>query len=688
MTKSKKIIIFLLSILIFSNCFVLPISSTSLDLTDYNNEWHIEKWYEIYNITKDMKVYGWTIIKIDLLQPNATNDHYLVIDLPAKNNSITYYFPNLTGISLKSKEINEGVSVIFSINKSTFKICYSFEIAFNYIVRDELFINQKSQWFESLIRFRVETQIKTLNGILSNKDEKLDSSIVNIYISLNDEATITKPEKFSIVSKDSFPDLTYLYAINRTAIDKNNFSEIFLDRIILPKIKPNENNTLLISYIGDSPPGSVLFEFSFTNLDIVRLTVAAVILGMISSFIAISEIAYKIYKRHKNKNDRSIQSSSNNEEIHPSYKINTITSININRVEKLDSLLLAVPSLFGIIGIIIPLFANALVEQGLRNIFINEILYYFTIPILFFAVFMPLYIGYWRGAIITSSITERVRGWIFVILGSFMYILPISFLVISTIFTLLFSNNLVLVFVVNLSMIILYVIIIRKQMKKIHYFIKNLFILYGEKECTKKDEYFAFRTYLTAFSFAIFFYVLFYSLSYGKLLNSSNLLYVPIRLIGVGVPILYFGLNEEKITSNYLKNISLSNSFFLRKKIKIFFILLLLFSIFSIITLFLDIFFTNLLSELLFHICVGILLFSGLTWVTEQLNLKYIEHLTKNENRSINEIDKIKGIGQKTIMRLENAGITTIKKLDEMDIKDLTSIKGIGDKTAKLIKKI
>lgn len=54
----------------------------------------------------------------------------------------------------------------------------------------------------------------------------------------------------------------------------------------------------------------------------------------------------------------------------------------------------------------------------------------------------------------------------------------------------------------------------------------------------------------------------------------------------------------------------------------------------------------------------------------------------------INEIDKIKGIGQKTIMRLENAGITTIKKLDEMDIKDLTSIKGIGDKTAKLIKKI
>jgi len=684
MFKSKKIIIILLIFLLFSNCFILPISSTRCFPENYNyNEWHIDTWCEIYNVTKDMKVYGWTIIKINLTKPNVSNDIYFDIELPAKNDSVTYYYPNISGISLKREERKEGISVSFNLNRSVFMNCSSFEFAIKYTVREELFLNQKSQWFESLIRYRFETRVDILNDILLYKGTNQNSRIINIYIFLNDEATIVKPEKFSIVSKDEFPSLTDLLALNRTAIDNKVYGEIILSKMNLPKIEPNENNTLLISYIGSSSPGSIIFEFSFTNYTIVFLTFIAVLLGIFSSVVTIANF---IKKRKKQRNNDPIEIKEKAVDESVSFKINTITSTNVNRVEKLDSLLLAVPSLFGIIGIIIPLFANAISEQGYGNIFVNEILYYFTIPLLFFAVFMPLYIGYWRGVIIANSITERVRGWIYLILGTAMYILPISLLFISIVLTLFFWNNIPLVIIINVSLPILVYYYGMKQVKKFRPFIKKLFNLYGQQEYSKKDEYFVFRTYLTVGSISIFFYILIYSLVLGKILNSGNIYYIPIRLIGLGVPVIYFGLREEKITSEYLNNIPNMNDFFLRKKIKQFFIILLTFSIFSIFFIIIDVIFNNLVFTFISHICIGVSMFSAFTMIMEKINLKYTEVLTEIENKSIDEIINIKGIGPKTIQHLKNGGITTIKKLEEIDIKDLMLIKRIRKKTARLLK--
>jgi predicted flap endonuclease-1-like 5' DNA nuclease len=72
--------------------------------------------------------------------------------------------------------------------------------------------------------------------------------------------------------------------------------------------------------------------------------------------------------------------------------------------------------------------------------------------------------------------------------------------------------------------------------------------------------------------------------------------------------------------------------------------------------------------------------------IMEKINLKYTEVLTEIENKSIDEIINIKGIGPKTIQHLKNGGITTIKKLEEIDIKDLMLIKRIRKKTARLLK--
>jgi hypothetical protein len=271
-------------------------------------------------------------------------------------------------------------------------------------------------------------------------------------------------------------------------------------------------------------------------------------------------------------------------------------------------------------------------------------------------------------------------------LGSFMYIIPILLFVVSFILTLLFLNNIVLTLIINASVIILLLFLGRRQIKKLHPFVKRLFDLYGQQEFSKKDEFLVYWTYLTTVSFSTFFYILFYSIILGKILYSVNILYMPIRLIGAGIPILYFGLHEENITSKYIKNISIMKDSFLRKKIKKFFWIMLIFSIFSFVFTIIDVLFKNLFSTLILHICIGILIFSALTWIIEKVNLKYIELFSKNENKSIDEIINIKGIGPKTIQHLKNGGITTIKKLGEIDIKDLLLIKGIRKKTARLLK--
>ena len=46
--------------------------------------------------------------------------------------------------------------------------------------------------------------------------------------------------------------------------------------------------------------------------------------------------------------------------------------------------------------------------------------------ILLFVTVMPVYVGYVRGAITRNSITERTRGWLYLIFGTVMYLVTVS----------------------------------------------------------------------------------------------------------------------------------------------------------------------------------------------------------------------------------------------------------------------
>lgn len=86
------------------------------------------------------------------------------------------------------------------------------------------------------------------------------------------------------------------------------------------------------------------------------------------------------------------------------------------RLGKLDSLLLFLSSLLGL--------GFALLQLMYNNILI---LVYF-LPLLFLILVMPVYIGYIRGAILLDSIVERIRGWLFLMLGGGFYIGTVIFI--------------------------------------------------------------------------------------------------------------------------------------------------------------------------------------------------------------------------------------------------------------------
>src|SRR5438445_13691484 len=81
------------------------------------------------------------------------------------------------------------------------------------------------------------------------------------------------------------------------------------------------------------------------------------------------------------------------------------------RVGKLDSALLFLSSTTGIIFAIIRLITPS--DVGILS----------SIPLILFGVISPFYYGYVQGAIVHNSAIDRVRGWIFFLigLGSYLY---------------------------------------------------------------------------------------------------------------------------------------------------------------------------------------------------------------------------------------------------------------------------
>ena len=88
------------------------------------------------------------------------------------------------------------------------------------------------------------------------------------------------------------------------------------------------------------------------------------------------------------------------------------------RIGKLDSLLLFISSSLSLVFAIMQIIIGGY----------NSIIFF--IPLLFLGWFMPVYIGYLRGAILLDSVVERIRGWLYLVIGAGFYIslIPISLL--------------------------------------------------------------------------------------------------------------------------------------------------------------------------------------------------------------------------------------------------------------------
>ena len=92
-----------------------------------------------------------------------------------------------------------------------------------------------------------------------------------------------------------------------------------------------------------------------------------------------------------------------------------ITSSNRgSKIDKTDYLLLHISSLLSIIFIFFQILVG-----GTKALVL-------FIPLIFLILIIPIYVGYIRGAITLDSNIERVRGWIYLLIGSSYYFLYIG----------------------------------------------------------------------------------------------------------------------------------------------------------------------------------------------------------------------------------------------------------------------
>ena len=84
-----------------------------------------------------------------------------------------------------------------------------------------------------------------------------------------------------------------------------------------------------------------------------------------------------------------------------------------SKLGKLDSLLLFVPTLLGLVF--------SLLQYGL-GLIKQPIDITLLVPVLLLGIGLPVYVGYYRGGLKLDSITERARGWIYLVAGLSLYL--------------------------------------------------------------------------------------------------------------------------------------------------------------------------------------------------------------------------------------------------------------------------
>lgn len=163
------------------------------------------------------------------------------------------------------------------------------------------------------------------------------------------------------------------------------------------------------------------------------------------------------------------------------------------RIEELDYLLLFLSSFLALFFTVFQAFLE-----------ISITIIYF-IPLLILGAVLPIYIGYIRGALIYESVPERVRGWMYLILGVPFYL----FSTVGRTFGLgLFKVSgisLQAIIRVNLVTMVLVTVFLLWLMFKHHKIVRRLFYIYGYKISKPEGKAILF-TSLTAMLLGIFGY--------------------------------------------------------------------------------------------------------------------------------------------------------------------------------------
>lgn len=602
--KTTTVTLFLFSIMILSlSPFVQ--NARSMELRDVTDEsWNIDVVYEIIKIDENGNANIRAVCIFTFSeQKTASTDYELSIKLgKIVGDDVTvhptieenYEFAQYFNYSFQKSDGDTFVDISFSSNiSSIYKIYY---ISLNYSIQNLAI--KKSEGYEVPIRWELQ---------YVSKHSHIFDPEYRVYVVLPKNAridygnaNITHPSE---INEHIF---NYILALPWSG---TTHPGVKID-VSIPKV---ENYTIVYveeKFFPDN--GKLIFHYNTPNTFLGLLGIVGLVAGIIGSIVGIigwyhsiktSKILDNLWSKIAEKEEFL-----NSEEI----KVRKGTKSS-GSVDKLDALLLAIPSIIGIFGILIQLIINVFIS-------FTEIIYYIALPALFFTIVIPLYIGYWRGVLVKNSIIERIRGWIYLVLGTVLYIISIVVVFTLIILTLLLSflNIFLIIIIIVLTISFFYFLVIR-IFKNIHPFVDRLFKICGKKSPpTNLELLLVFRTYISVTLFAAFFYLITTFIIINKFITPGNWLSYIIKLLGMGIPLIYVGIKSENDTEKFLeksmslKKLDKKTIDKLRKKSQLFFIL----AVFFIIPRLL---FDHLILEGILFTLVGLALYFSLSYVIGSL---------------------------------------------------------------------
>jgi len=398
-------LIICLFIIVFSVLSHTVSSETGEDYSPINDPkgdqyWGIIRWDEILQVDAEGNVN--ISVKIMLEFYNKTSDIWFIsFDLGPNITNPVLHYNNHSKFIDKAEFVLENHRTILKINfNSSINSFYTaYSLGFSYQSEESLIVEKVSAFYEMTNRFRLLNRISFFPNLIPQT--------INYYIVLPSRASLhrhnVKIEENVEIPKNHF----FLWYFDPDFLHTDSDDSF----IKVPDVEDYHISKISIGETFEETfPGKRIFiEYTTPNDDIGILIIVAAVFSILGFIIGI--ITILTYKNRKKAMSKLIIKK---EKILESGEIETIKVTKPNNIDKLDTLLLTIPSIIGILGLFIQIILNVFIS-------FNEIIYYITVPILFFAIFMPIYFGYWRGALVKNSILERTRGWIYLVSQQFSF---------------------------------------------------------------------------------------------------------------------------------------------------------------------------------------------------------------------------------------------------------------------------